>query len=148
MPFYSMKKKNIKNFDIYRKFTLKVLNWHFLAKQTACQVKVNILQAVIQQSAVAEKKLGQLLDPHSRFPAHSSSASQSPSKSPHGFKLEQHDHLFSVVQLHPAKLGSGSKNNFDYMSLLIIRPVVFGGFAGGAKVSPKFWQICCRLQRQ
>ena len=77
--------------------------------------------AVVQQSEEAVKKLGQLSVPHSRFPAQSSSPSQSPSKSPHGFKLEQHDHLFSVVQLHPAKLGSGSKNNFDYMSLIFGR---------------------------
>jgi hypothetical protein len=73
--------------------------------------------AVVQQSEVALKKLGQLSVPHSRFPAQSSSPSQSPSKSPHGFELEQHDHVSSVDQLHPAKLGSRSKNEFDNMSL-------------------------------
>ena len=70
--------------------------------------------AVVQQSEVTVKKLGQLSVPHSRFPAQSSSPSQSPSKSPHGFELEQHDHVSSVDQLHPAKLGSRSKNYFDY----------------------------------
>ena len=58
------------------------------------------------------KKLGQLSVPHSRFPAQSSSPSQSPSKSPHGFEEEQHDHVSSVDQLQPAKLGSGSSNKF------------------------------------
>ena len=73
--------------------------------------------AVVQQSEEAVKKLGQLSVPHSRFPAQSSSPSQSPSKSPHGFELEQHDHVSSVDQLHPAKLGSGSKNQFENVTV-------------------------------
>ena len=75
--------------------------------------------AVIQQSEVSVKKLGQLSVPHSRSPAQSISESQSPSKSPHGFELEQHDHVSSVDQLHPAKLGSESKNKFDNTMSLV-----------------------------
>ena len=70
------------------------------------------------------KKLGQLSVPHSRFPAQSSSTSQSPSKSPHGFELEQHDHVSSVDQLHPAKLGSESKNKFDNIMSLVSRSIL------------------------
>merc|ERR1712051_549322 len=80
--------------------------------------------AVVQQSEVAVKKLGQLSVPHSRFPAQSSSPSQSPSKSPHGFELEEHDHMSSVDPLHPAKLGSRSKNNFENVSLLSLSILV------------------------
>ena len=67
--------------------------------------------AVIQQSEVSVKKLGQLSVPHLRFPAQSSSPSQSPSKIPHGFELEQHDHVSSVDQLHPAKSAAESSRN-------------------------------------
>ena len=80
---------------------------------------VVVVVVVVQQSEVAVKKLGQLSVPHSRFPAQSSSTSQSPSKSPHGFELEQHDHVSSVDQLHPAKLGSESKNKFDNTMSLV-----------------------------
>ena len=80
--------------------------------------------AVVQQSEEAVKKLGQLSVPHSRFPAQSSSPSQSPSKSPHGFELEEHDHMSSVDPLHPAKLGSRSKNNFENVSLLSLSILV------------------------
>ena len=65
--------------------------------------------AVVQQSEVAVKKLGQLSVPHSRFAAQSLSTSQRVHNA-HGFELEQHDHVSSVDQLHPAKLGSRSKN--------------------------------------
>ena len=81
--------------------------------------------AVIQQSEVSVKKLGQLSVPHSRSPAQSISESQSPSKSPHGLELEQHDHVSSVDQLHPAKLGSESKNKFhNIMSLVSLSILV------------------------
>ena len=45
---------------------------------------------VIQQSASDGNSDPQLFVPHSRFPTHSPSISQSPSATPHGLPTEQH----------------------------------------------------------
>ena len=49
----------------------------------------------VQQSTVEPGNPTQFLLPHTRFPTQSKSLSQSPSSWPHGYELEQHDHMFS-----------------------------------------------------
>ena len=49
----------------------------------------------VQQSTVQPGNPTQFLLPHTRSPTQSKSLSQSPSSWPHGYELEQHDHMFS-----------------------------------------------------
>ena len=64
------------------------------------------------------KELKQLLLPHTRLPAQSSSASQSPSKIPQGWELEQHDHV-SPDQSHPVKPAKSKNKNGENQHVCI-----------------------------
>ena len=85
-----------------------------------CFVPVQQSATVVHVLPVAEKSRSQLSIPHTRFPTHSESSSQSPPPKSHGLDSVQHEMSVVGIPLQPAvtnyNINCKSQHKYQYMT--------------------------------